>query len=222
MRTLADIRLYTFIDTGYLRGRSVEDLARMLCDGGADIIQLRAKGHPMEEVRRMARMILPVTTAAGVPLVINDHLSVALDSGAEFCHMGQEDFFDAGYTHIDQLPGVKPGAPGGIRMKVGLSTHAPEQARKAVGAGADYVAMGPVYATGTKPMARPVTLEYVRWAAAEIRTVWFAIGGINLSTLDAVMQAGARRVCVVSAILEASDVTKACQQFKDRLLSARP
>jgi thiamine-phosphate pyrophosphorylase len=85
----------------------------------------------------------------------------------------------------------------------------------------DYIAIGPVYATGTKPTARPVTLEYVRWAAAHVMIPWFAIGGINLDNLDEVMAAGARRICVVSAILNASDITQACQAFRNRLTSAR-
>ena len=84
-------------------------------------------------------------------------------------------------------------------------------------AGADYVAIGPIYATGTKPTARPVTLEYVRWAAASVRVPWFAIGGITLQNLDEVLAAGAQRICVVSAILNAPDVTKACRAFRQRL-----
>jgi thiamine-phosphate pyrophosphorylase len=105
-------------------------------------------------------------------------------------------------------------------LLVGLSTHAPAQAQRAVEAGADYVAIGPVYATGTKPTARPVTLDYVRWAASHVRVPWFAIGGINLQTLPAVLEAGARRVCVVSAILNAPDVAAECRKYRavlDRL-----
>jgi thiamine-phosphate pyrophosphorylase len=98
-----------------------------------------------------------------------------------------------------------------------LSSHAPEQAQRAVAAGADYIAIGPVYATGTKPAARPVTLEYVRWAADNVKIPWFAIGGINLRNLDEVLAAGARRICVVSAILNAEDVAKACTGFRRRL-----
>jgi thiamine-phosphate pyrophosphorylase len=98
-----------------------------------------------------------------------------------------------------------------------LSSHAPEQAERAVAAGAAYVAIGPVYATGTKPSARPVTLEYVRWATAHVSIPWFAIGGINLQNLDDVLAAGARRICVVSAILNAPDLVQACQAFKARL-----
>lgn len=211
MKSLNDCCLYAFVDAAYLHGRKPADLARQLCDGGADLIQLRAKQASPDEVRRMAEAILPVTRAAGVPLVVNDHLQVAVQAGAEFCHLGQEDFFDAGHTHVSQLP--RGGAPVGI----GLSTHAPAQAERAVAAGADYVAIGPVYPTGTKPTAKPVTLEYVRWAAAHVATPWFAIGGITLANLDEVLAAGARRICVVSAILNAPDVAAACHEFKRRL-----
>jgi thiamine-phosphate pyrophosphorylase len=98
-----------------------------------------------------------------------------------------------------------------------LSTHAPAQAQRALHAGADYIAIGPIYATGTKPTAKPVTLEYARWAEANATVPWFAIGGINLQTIDEVLAAGAKRICVVSAILNAPDVAKACAEFRQRL-----
>ena len=91
------------------------------------------------------------------------------------------------------------------------------QAQRAAEAGADYIAIGPVFATGTKPTAQPVTLDYVRWAAANVTGPWFAIGGISLQTLPAVLAAGARRICVVSAILKAPDVAKACAEFRRKL-----
>jgi thiamine-phosphate pyrophosphorylase len=211
MKLLSECRLYAFVDTAYLHGRVPELIARQLCDGGADLIQLRAKNSSMEEVRKMAEAIAPITRAANVGLVINDYLEIAREVGAEFCHLGQEDFFDAGYAHADELK-IK-----NSKFKIGLSTHAPEQAQRAVAAGADYVAIGPIYATGTKPTAKPVTLEYVRWATENVRVPWFAIGGINLNNLDEVLEAGAKRICVVSAILNAEDVTKACAEFRRRL-----
>jgi thiamine-phosphate pyrophosphorylase len=250
MKPIADCRLYAFVDTGYLRGRPPEQIAQALCDGGADLIQLRAKGLPVEVVRSLAESVLPITQRAGVGLVINDHYAVARSVGAPLCHLGQEDFFEHGYTHASQLaegtapdslatragisdparcaPAESASRPPAIDAPpvchppplLGLSTHAPQQARRAIAAGAAYLAMGPVYATGTKPGARPVTIEYVRWAAGNVRLPWFAIGGINIETLDAVLAAGARRVCVVSAILDAPDIVRACQAFKDRLLSA--
>ncbi len=212
MKPLADCRLYTFVDTAYLHGRAPELVAQQLCDGGADLIQLRAKKSTPDEIRAMAEKILPITKHANVGLVINDYLEIARDLGAEFCHLGQEDFFDAGHAHVSQLSTLN------AQLKTGLSTHSPEQAKRALAAGPDYLAIGPVYATGTKPTARPVTLEYVRWAAANVPIPWFAIGGINLQTLDDVLAAGARRICVVSAILNAPDVTKTCAEFRDRLV----
>lgn len=211
MKPLVDCRLYAFVDTAYLRGRAPAVVAQQLCEGGADLIQLRAKTSPPDEIRRMAGTILPVTRRAGVCLVINDHLDIAREVGAEICHLGQEDFFDAGHKHISELRTAN------CELQVGLSTHAPAQAEKAVAAGADYVAIGPVFATGTKPTARPVTLDYVRWAAAHVRVPWFAIGGINLQTLEAVLAAGAQRICVVSAILNADDVAAECRKFRARL-----
>jgi thiamine-phosphate pyrophosphorylase len=211
MKPLADCQLYTFVDTAYLHGRAPELVAQQLCDGGSDLIQLRAKNSPPDEIRRLAEKILPVTKCANVGLVINDHLQIAREIGAEFCHLGQEDFFDAGHTHVSELKIQNS------KFKIGLSTHASAQAERAVAAGADYVAIGPVFATGTKPTAKPVTLEYVRWAAAHVTVPWFAIGGINMQTLPEVLAAGAKRICVVSAILNAPDAAKACAEFRRML-----
>jgi len=229
MKPLPECRLYAFVDTAYLRGRAPEAVARQLCDGGADLIQLRAKQLPLDEVRRMAVAILPVTRRAGVGLVINDHPSLAAEVGAEFCHLGQDDFFGAGYTQVSQLAAaMKPSEAGANQqqaampqIRIGLSSAAPEQATRAVAAGAEYLGVGPVYRTGTKPAAKPVTLEYVRWAAANVRIPWFAIGGITLDNLDDVLAAGARRICVVSAILCADDLAAVCRQFKNRLPPAQ-
>jgi thiamine-phosphate pyrophosphorylase len=211
MKPLADCKLYTFVDTAYLNGRAPELVAQQLCDGGSDLIQLRAKKSTPEAIRAMAEKILPVTRRANVGLVINDHLEIARDLGAEFCHLGQEDFFDAGFKNVSALR--TPHSALGI----GLSTHAPEQAQRALAAGPDYIAIGPVFATGTKPTAQPVTLDYVRWASANVSIPWFAIGGIHLGNMDDVLAAGAKRVCVVSAILNAPDIAQACAEFRRRL-----
>jgi thiamine-phosphate pyrophosphorylase len=228
MKPLRECRLYAFVDTAFLRGRAPATVAQQLCDGGADLIQLRAKQATLEEVRRLAEAILPVTRRAGIGLVINDHPSLAQELGAEFCHLGQEDFFGAGYTHVSQLATAISSDASHLERQsahtppigIGLSTAAPEQAARAVAAGADYLGVGPVYPTGTKPAARPVTLEYVRWAAANIRIPWFAIGGIHLDNVHEVVAAGAQRICVVSAILNADDLAAACRKFKALLLPA--
>lgn len=211
MKPLADCALYTFIDSAYLRGRSVEELALQLCAGGSDLIQLRAKDWPVEKIRLVAEKILPITRAHRVGLVINDHLHIAEAVNAELCHLGQEDLFDSGFKQVSELKRKSE------RARIGLSTHSPEQAERAVRAGADYIAIGPVFKTGTKPNANPVTLEYVRWAAMNINIPWFAIGGITLGNIEEVRAAGARAVCVVSAILNRDDVTAACREFRERL-----
>jgi thiamine-phosphate pyrophosphorylase len=225
MKPLSQCQLYAFVDTAFLRGRAPATVAQQLCDGGADLIQLRAKQSSLAEVRRLAEQILPVTRRAGIGLVINDHLSVAREIGAEFCHLGQDDFFGAGHARASQLVTAMQSDASRVddppRLGIGLSTAAPEQAARAVAAGADYLGVGPVYPTGTKPTARPVTLEYVHWAVANVRIPWFAIGGINLDNLDEVVAAGAQRICVVSAILNADDIAAACRRFKDRLSPAR-
>ena len=211
LRSLNDCYLYGFVDTAYLNGRPAAEVARRLCDGGVDLIQLRAKEATPDEVKAMAESILPVTTQAGIGLVVNDHADIAEAIGALYCHLGQEDFFDAGMSRVSDLPCSQNG------VGIGLSSHAPEQALRAMAAGADYLGVGPVYPTQTKPGAKPATLEYVRWASAHVTIPWFAIGGINLTNLDAAMEAGARRICVVSAILAAPDIVQACQTFKKRL-----
>ncbi len=211
LKPLADCRLYTFVDTAYLGGREPAELARQLCDGGSDLVQLRAKGAAEDEVRRLAETVAPVVRRAGVRFVVNDLPDVARAVGADVCHLGQEDFFDAGYRHVREVAGRS-----GLG-EIGLSSHAPDQAGRAVVAGADYVAVGPVFPTGTKPDRAAVTLDYVRWAAANLAVPWFAIGGIHLGNLDSVLTAGATRICVVSAILNAPDVAAACREFRRRL-----
>jgi thiamine-phosphate pyrophosphorylase len=245
MKPLADCRLYAFVDTAYLNGRAPKFIAQQLCDGGVDLIQLRAKNSSLEEIRQIAQAILHITQQANVGLVINDHLSIAHEVGAELCHLGQEDFFGQDHTHVSKLaemiaqmntPSGHPLHNGegwaegerigrrstvrdnaGARTQIGLSTHSPDQARKAIAVGADYIAVGPVYATGTKPTAKPVTLDYVRWASTNVQLPWFAIGGINLENIRDVLAAGAQRICVVSAILNSDDVAATCRKFKKHL-----
>jgi thiamine-phosphate pyrophosphorylase len=207
-RPLSECQLYTFVDAAYLHGRDPAEICRQLCAGGSDLIQLRAKNSSPDEIRALAEKLLPITTAANVWLVINDHPEIAAQIGAPICHLGQEDFFDGGHKHVAEFSNVR----------IGISTHAPAQAERAIAAGAAYVAIGPVYPTGTKPTAKPVTLDYVRWAVSNVKIPWFAIGGINLQTIDVVIEAGAQRICVVSAILNARDVEAACAEFKKRLI----
>ena len=211
MKTWTECRLYAFVDAAYLDGRKPGELARALCGGGADVVQARAKGWGRDDTRRLVDEVFPVVEGFGVRFVLNDDWRLGSETGVPCVHLGQEDFFDAGYSRRDDLPGAMAGP------ELGLSSHAPDQFLRAEEARAAYVAVGPVFATPTKPGRPAVTLDYVRWAAANARTPWFAIGGIQPANLDAVLGAGATRVCVVSALLRQRDVEAATRAIRSRL-----
>ena len=202
-RSLTTCRLYGFIDTGYLAGRDPAELTQALIAGGVDIIQVRAKEISHAQRVELARAVVKV--AGEVPVIVNDDIAAARETGAAGVHLGQEDF--AGLTR-DRLKDLRI---------VGISTHSLAQARQAELAGADYIGVGPVFATGTKPGVPPVGVELVRQVAGQITVPFFAIGGITLKNLDEVLTAGATRVAVVSAILNAANVAQAAKIFRQRL-----
>lgn len=219
MKSFAQCRLYTFVDTAYLGNRSASEVTTQLCEGGADLVQIRAKGASEEELVRLMDAVLPVTKSHDVCCVLNDFPVLAQTHGVPCVHLGQEDFFElGGYTMADQLWNSRKGASG-FRPALGLSTHGPDQALRAVAAGADYVAIGPIFPTPTKPGRVPVTTDYVQWAAENLTVPWFAIGGIHLGNLQQILDAGAQRVCVVSAILQSDDIARTTAEFRRRLSS---
>jgi thiamine-phosphate pyrophosphorylase len=211
-RTLiAHGRLYGFVDTAYLEKRDPGEVARQLIAGGVDILQVRAKISSHAERVEIAMKALSAASGHGVPVIINDDIDAAFETGADGVHLGQEDWMALGgrEERIQQLANMRI---------VGLSTHSLEQAFAAERDGADYIGVGPVFATGTKPGAQPVGVELVREVARRVTVPFFAIGGITLTNMGRVLEAGATRVAVVSAILKAPDVAKAAEAFKRRLL----
>ena len=162
--------------------------------GGADLVQLRDKGASDAELTATAGRIRELCHARGVPFVVNDRPDVALRVGADGVHLGQDD-----------APVEEVRAEVGDALAIGLSTHSAEQIAAAEASSADYYAVGPVWETPTKPGRPAVGLELVRHAAAVASKPWFAIGGIDTSTVGLVAAAGARRVVVVRAIRDADD-----------------
>ena len=138
-----------------------------------------------------------MTGRLGLPLVVNDRPDLAVLCGADFVHVGQED-----------LPVAEARRFG---VGVGLSTHAP---REVDAADADYIGVGPVFATPTKEGRPAVGLELVRYTAERARSPWFAIGGIDASNVGDVVEAGARRIAVVRAIGEAEDPERAAAELR--------
>jgi thiamine-phosphate pyrophosphorylase len=178
-----------------------------LVAGGVDIIQVRAKD--LSRAGRVALAQKVIGAAGAAPVIVNDDVDAAFESGAAGVHLGQEDWAAIPKRQrADRLAGMSV---------VGISTHSLEQALQAEREGADYIGVGPVFATGTKPHAKPVGVELVREVAAKVAVPFFAIGGITLQNVAEVLAAGATRVAVVSAILKAEDVAKAAAEFKRRL-----
>ena len=183
----------------YLITAARPDLAAFLeaaVAGGVDIVQLRDKELPDTELIPVLHEARQVTRRLGVPLVVNDRPDLAALVGADYVHVGQDDL----PVDVARRFGVA----------VGLSTHAPEEIDRA---DADYIGVGPVHATPTKEGRPPVGLELVRYAAANARQPWFAIGGIDESNVADVTAAGATRIAVVRAIGDAPDPAKAAAEL---------
>lgn len=209
--SLAACRLYGFIDMVYIEDCDPGAVAHELIEGGVDMLQVRAKRST--HVERVAIGLKVVSAAApqGVPVIMNDDIDAAFEIGADGVHLGQEDWtrLGGGAERAERLTNMRI---------VGLSTHSLEQALRAERDGADYIGVGPVFPTATKPDVKPVGLDLVREVAVRVAVPFFAIGGITLDNIGQVLEAGATRVAVVSAILKAPDVTKTAAEFKRRLL----
>ncbi|MDZ4815323.1 MAG: thiamine phosphate synthase [Verrucomicrobiota bacterium] len=204
---LAQAQLYGIVDTLYLHGRSVDEVIQPMLAGGVDIVQLRAKHESIEEIAEMAAQLLKYTKPSGVPLIINDYPEVAYHTGADGAHVGQDDISVA---EVRRLLG-----PGKI---VGKSTHSIEQVHGAVAEQPDYIGVGPIFPTLTKPDYSAVGLELIRQVAVSKLTLpFFCIGGIKHTNINQVIEAGATRVVVVSGILEAPDIESMCRQLKSKL-----
>ncbi len=208
-KTPAESRLYGIVDLGYVRPENVENTTTSLLRGGIRILQLRAKKAPLELVETLARRMQMLCRTAGAIFVLNDYPEMAARIGADAVHVGQ----DAG-----PLAAVR--ALVGKDMLIGRSTHSPEQALAAVTEGADYIGFGPLFPTGTKPGRPAIGLQDIAAVQAQLGDFpMFCIGGINGDTLPAVLQAGARRVVIVSWLLQQPDCAAAAQNIIQTLNS---
>lgn len=216
MKPIADATLYGIIDLGYVSAMDVPRVAREMIAGGVDLLQLRAKGTDEVTIEEIARELVEVSEPAGIPLMINDFPQIVPSLGAQGAHVGQDDFavedarWRAGRSLDVELPPVL----------IGKSTHSVEQAVAAQAAGADYIGFGPLFATPTKPGRPAIGLSEIRRVHELVTIPIFCIGGIKLENLQEVIDAGARRVVIVSGILTAADIPAYCRKAK-ALLGAR-
>lgn len=208
MKEMHECLLYGILDLGYVAPGDLRDTAVRMADGGVDVMQLRAKGHEPDAILEMARAIAPLAREREIPFLINDHPQLVEPSGADGCHVGQDDHSVAQARAASPRP-----------MLVGKSTHSVGQALDAAAEGPDYVAYGPLFATPTKPDADAIGTDGIREVHGSVQLPVFCIGGVKRENLDAVFEAGARRVVMVSGILEAEDITAVCRDIKDRLVA---
>lgn len=206
---LASARLY-LVCSAHPGGRPLRDVLEPALEGGVDLFQLRDKAGEDATILEAAATARELCAAAGVPLLINDRPDLAIEAGADGVHVGQDD-----------MPVAQARAVMGPDRIVGLSTHAPAQVDAGRASDADYIAVGPIHLTPTKP-GRPATgVELVRHAAAtSAPQPWFAIGGVDAHTIGAAIEAGARRVVVVRAIAEADDPRAAASTLRTMLDAA--
>ncbi|HWS53739.1 MAG TPA: thiamine phosphate synthase [Pyrinomonadaceae bacterium] len=203
-------KLYPVTDARLSGASHAEQVAR-LADGGAALVQLREKHLPPREFYREAAAAVEVARARGVRLVVNDRADIALALGADGVHLGQDDL---GPEAARRLLGAS--------AVVGFSTHSVEQAVAAARLPVSYLAIGPVFATASKPNPDPVVgLEGVRRVRAALpRVPLVAIGGITAENARAVLDAGADSVAVISALLppgRPAEITRLTREFLARL-----
>jgi thiamine-phosphate pyrophosphorylase len=202
-------RLYCILDLGYTPEACAEEATGSLLAGGAHLLQLRAKGKDLATIERVARRLLPLCRAAGVPFILNDFPALAAALDADGVHIGQDDGPLAAAREI-----VGPG------KLIGRSTHSLGQARAALAEGFDYIGFGPLFPTPTKAGRPAIGLEEIAVMEREVgsQIPAFCIGGITRQTLPQVLAAGARRVVIVSDLLTSSDVQAATREAAAQII----
>lgn len=198
-----DLRVYVITHAGF-RGRSHEDVARAAVAGGATALQLRDKESPGRALVATARRLVALANPAGVPVVVNDRVDVALAAGADGVHVGEDD-----------LPVADARRLLGPERIVGASAGTVEAARRAEQEGADYLGVGPVFPTATKTDAgEAIGLDGLRKIVAAVRVPVVGIGGITVENAGQVVLAGAAGVAVVSAVAGADDMVEATRRLR--------
>jgi thiamine-phosphate pyrophosphorylase len=206
MRSPDECRLYGIIDLGYVERVEAAWIVEQMIEGGVDLIQLRGKTRLIGELVDLAAELHELTVKSFTPLIVNDYAEIATRVSVEGVHVGQDD---------DSIELARRKA--GRAILVGKSTHSVEQARTAQREGADYIGFGPIFATPTKPDYIPIGLADIKRVHAEVSLPIFCIGGINLDNLQSVIDAGAKRVVMVSALLKAHSIVDYARCATDML-----
>ncbi len=209
MRPFSAWQLYVILDYAAIGQRDAVEVAAAAIRGGADVLQLRHKEASAAQLHAEAIQLVAVTRAAGIPLIINDHPDVAQAVGAQGVHLGQDD-----------LPLAQARSQLGHTALIGKSTHSVEQALAAEAEGADYIGLGPVFPTPTKPAYGSIGSAIIAQVVSRVRVPVVCIGGIEQSTINQVCEAGGHCVAVVRAVCAAADPESATRELK-RMMNAQ-
>lgn len=183
------------------------DKVALSLKSGVDIVQLREKNTTAKRFIELAKKIRDLTSHFNKAFIVNDRVDIAKITHADGVHLGQDDM-DIKYAR-EIL---------GENAIIGISTHCPDDAINAINKGADYIGVGPVFKTPTKPNKTPVGLEYVKWASKNVNIPFYAIGSINEDNVNEVVNSGAKRIAVIRAIMYSSDIKKSTENLKSALL----
>lgn len=203
--------LYVITDEGQAHGLSHMEIARQALAGGADVIQLRDKAASSRRLLQAAKAIAPLASEKRALFIVNDRLDIALASGAGGVHLGQDDI-----PLVDASPLVPQG------FVIGVTAHTVDEAIMAEEGGADYVALSPIFQTGSKGDAGPACgLDSLRRARSALRIPLIAIGGIGLDNVGSVIGAGADGVAVISAVVGQPDIRLAAKRMAEAVRRAK-
>lgn len=210
MALFREADLYVVITEAFCAGRTAEDVLDAVLAAGVRLVQIREKDLPDSALYARALEFRKRTTRAGALLIVDDRVDIALAVDADGVHLGQADMPVAAARRV---------APDLI---VGASCHNLDEALAAQEAGASYVNIGPIFPTQTKSLASgPVGVEMISTVAPHLRIPWTTMGGITLDNIRQVLDRGARRVAVVTAVTAAPDVQAAARLLRERILEYR-
>lgn len=210
---LHNARLYLVAGRDALTGRLYTDneflsIVEKSVEGGIDIIQLREKNENERKILSLAKEIKKIISDTEILFLINDRVDLALAADADGVHLGQDDL------PVSEARKIIPEG-----FIIGLSTHSPKQGKNGTALGADYLGVGPIFPTPTKPDYKVAGLEYVSWAKDNLKNIpWFAIGGIDEGNINEVISAGAEKISVVRAIMNSNDPGSVTKKLKEQLL----
>lgn len=207
---MQDFRLYLILDKKLCGNRDPLKLAEQAIAGGVDVIQLRDKESATGKITETAFKLRELTRRKKATFIINDRVDIALAVDADGVHLGEDDLpFDVARRILES------------KKIIGVSTHSLARAQEAEKKGADYISIGAIFPTATKSEAAVVGVEMIKQVAANIRTPFVTIGGINLDNIEEVIKAGAKRIAVGRAILGREDIAEAIRELKSKMLDTR-